>query len=660
MAIHRDRQKAYVVSADGSKLAVIDLKTRSLESEVSVSKHARHIVVDEKLDLAAVANKEKKRIEVVDLKTLQVVQTHDNLPGQPYALALNPDTHMVVVATKEAHGLSLLDLEAKKLTPSYANLPEKPESVAVSVRYNLAVVTVHDSNEVRFIELPNPVPVLKEIVPPDVTVPAPAFAMMAVGEHFVDASKVYLDGKPLTTRWKDPDHLEADIPADILKTAGLHAVKVVTPAPAGGESATLTFTAKNPVPVLTAVNPVEVFAKKGNQAITLTGRQFLSSSEVFFGAQKLVATYVNDTRLTAVIPGTLLLESGVVPITVFNPGPGGGSSGFINLTVRKAGPSISAFTPKEGPVGTTVTITGDNFDALSPGSNRVKFNGALATVVTATATQIKAIVPLAATSGPISVANAEGEDTSSEPFTVVLTEDFKIALAPGVLKLPLGGNAAALVSLTSTGLKPYQQLVELSVTGLPAGVTASFAQARLSALQPVLLTLTSTMAVSPATYPIAVEAKGLSDGRTVARTHAFTLEVLAAGTTTLSGRVLHAADDSPFVGAVVRLGSDSAVTNEAGQYRFLSPALRGDQVILIDGHTANTPAVEYPSSIAMPVMIVDGKDNLALTSYLQGINTNQFTAIVPGSAASVTNPRYRISSLRFPRRDPHGLGRQTD
>jgi RHS repeat-associated protein len=135
------------------------------------------------------------------------------------------------------------------------------------------------------------------------------------------------------------------------------------------------------------------------------------------------------------------------------------------------------------------------------------------------------------------------------------------------VKLPLGGNSAVLIRLTSTGLKPYQQLIDLNVTGLPAGVEASFSQARLSPLQPVLLTL-----------------KGTS----------------------------------------------------------------GDQVVLIDGNTNNTPDTEYPASIVMPVRIIDGQDNIVLTAYLQGIDTSKFTAITPGLAATVTTPEIPNFALKIP------------
>ncbi|WP_211357694.1 RHS repeat-associated core domain-containing protein [Denitratisoma oestradiolicum] len=126
------------------------------------------------------------------------------------------------------------------------------------------------------------------------------------------------------------------------------------------------------------------------------------------------------------------------------------------------------------------------------------------------------------------------------------------------------------------------------------------------------------------------------------------MTVLDASATTVSGRVLHAEDDRPFVGARLRLGGQETYTDETGYYRFLNPPVLGDQVILIDGHTANTVALRYPSAIAMPVMIQAGRDNLALTSYLQAVDAAKAVTIVPGQGTSVMMADLPNYSLNIP------------
>lgn len=79
-------------------------------------------------------------------------------------------------------------------------------------------------------------------------------------------------------------------------------------------------------------------------------------------------------------------------------------------------PRISNFTPKQGPVGTQVTITGSGFD----NSTVVKFspNKPAQQVIVINQTTISCKVPPGAVTGPITVSNPAGADTSSEDFEV--------------------------------------------------------------------------------------------------------------------------------------------------------------------------------------------------------------------------------------------------
>ena len=90
----------------------------------------------------------------------------------------------------------------------------------------------------------------------------------------------------------------------------------------------------------------------------------------------------------------------------------------LSISLTGAGPTITAFSPTTGPVGTTVTISGTGF-STTISQNTVTFNGTIATITSATATQIVTSVPIdEATSGPISVTTPNGTATSSTPFTV--------------------------------------------------------------------------------------------------------------------------------------------------------------------------------------------------------------------------------------------------
>src|SRR5215217_6278399 len=75
-----------------------------------------------------------------------------------------------------------------------------------------------------------------------------------------------------------------------------------------------------------------------------------------------------------------------------------------------AGPTIIGFTPQSGTAGTVVVISGNGFSSTLA-ENTVKFNSALAVVSEASATQITATVPSAASTGKITV--TVGNQTAS-------------------------------------------------------------------------------------------------------------------------------------------------------------------------------------------------------------------------------------------------------
>ena len=82
-------------------------------------------------------------------------------------------------------------------------------------------------------------------------------------------------------------------------------------------------------------------------------------------------------------------------------------------TVASA-PTISGFSPRSGPVGTTVTIRG----AALAHARAVTFNGVRATVTSDKTSTIRARVPKGATTGRVQVATAAGRVTSATAFTV--------------------------------------------------------------------------------------------------------------------------------------------------------------------------------------------------------------------------------------------------
>lgn len=94
------------------------------------------------------------------------------------------------------------------------------------------------------------------------------------------------------------------------------------------------------------------------------------------------------------------------------------ASGNITSIRRLTSDALAIFTfsPHEGIPGDQVTILGVGFGS---GVTDVSFNGASAAIVNVTASRVIAIVPAAATTGPITVMTPRGSVSTSSPFTIV-------------------------------------------------------------------------------------------------------------------------------------------------------------------------------------------------------------------------------------------------
>jgi RHS repeat-associated protein len=640
LAVHTGRGLAYLATED-RKLKVMELATRSLTATLELGFKANAIAVDEGLDKAVLTTDSDDKAHVLNLATLQLETSHV-LPKYPGAVSIQPDTHVAAIASRESDKLSLLDLTTGTLTSGFTTI-DKVHAVAVSGRYNQALALSGENDDVAFVQLPNPVPVLETLAPMQAAAGSPALTVTLTGKGFTDASRAWFGETELVTRWLSATQLEADVTAALLASPASVPVTVRNPAPAGGTSNALTFTVGG-APVLASIQPDSTIADGQPKTLVLTGENFASGASVLFGAATLPAGFQSSTSLVVTVPGNLTGAPGVVPVSVVN--PGGQISNALPFTLTPA-LAITGFSPASGPVGTAVAISGIGFDPVTS-NNLVRFNGEIAGIVSGNAGLLNAIVPPRATTGPITVAKGAMVATSAAAFTVLDREAFDITLAPTAVQVPLGGFGNVRVRLTSTGLNSYPYAANLAVAGLPGGITASFDRATVAVGQDAVLTLGATAGASAGSSNLMITATGAAGVGTQVRTVQLAMEVLAAGATTVTGRVFHADDGKPFVGARIRLGGTHVFTDESGTYRFISPPLLGDQVLLIDGNTNNTPQFEFPSGIAMPVMIVAGQDNKVLTSYIGQVDATRFTAIVPGQAASVTDAEIPDFSLNIP------------
>lgn len=159
------------------------------------------------------------------------------------------------------------------------------------------------------------------------------------------------------------------------------------------------------------------------------------------GKPEIIATSESGNRFSIFknlhTSGALTAASFAAPFNTTVTAPRGVTTGDLNLDgkpeiiiTRAAGllvvyenlisanpPTIASFTPASGSIGTTITITGTNFDP-TPANNVVFFGAVRANVTAASTTQLTVTVPVGATHQPISVTSNNLIGYSQHPFTV--------------------------------------------------------------------------------------------------------------------------------------------------------------------------------------------------------------------------------------------------
>ncbi|MGH9410197.1 MAG: beta strand repeat-containing protein [Vicinamibacterales bacterium] len=150
--------------------------------------------------------------------------------------------------------------------------------------------------------------------------------------------------------------------------------------------------------------------------VTINGTGFsatTSDDTVTFNGTAATVTSATTNTLTVVVPSGA--TSGTIGVTT--PSGSATSGSPFTVTTGNAAPTITAFTPSVGVAGTSVTITGANFDA-APSNDRLHFNTTAAPPASVTTTTIGVNVPAPATSGHLSVATPFGMAVSTDDFFI--------------------------------------------------------------------------------------------------------------------------------------------------------------------------------------------------------------------------------------------------
>jgi subtilisin-like proprotein convertase family protein len=216
--------------------------------------------------------------------------------------------------------------------------------------------------------------------------------------------------------------------------------------PDGYSSSQYSFPVNAPPPLITSISPASANAGSGAFNLTVNGSTFHHASVVRWNGSSRPSTLLYSgglvSGLRAAINASDISSPGSASVTVYSPGPGGGTSGGKTFTVGSSGPTISGVSPSSvigANSAQTLTIYGSSFQ--SPAQVRIRAP-AFGVDTTKSATYVN--------SGQVQVSATFGTDPATWNVQVINpgpafsgTYDFPVNAPPPAITSLKPSNAAA-------------------------------------------------------------------------------------------------------------------------------------------------------------------------------------------------------------------------
>jgi hypothetical protein len=386
--------------------------------------------------------------------------------------------------------------------------------------------------------------------------------------------------------------------------------------------------------------------------VTLYGIGFSatpSQNTVTFNGTTASVSASTTTSITVSVPSGS--TTGTIGVT--SPLGSATSGTSFQVTSAIATPTISSFTPTIGVIGTSVTVSGTNFETLLA-HNRLGLNASRAVPTSGSATSLTTSVPIRTASGRFSITTPSGTATSTSDFFVVpppfATGDVQYtgrttAGTSASVAITTSGKIGLLLVDATAGERISVKFVPGPISGAtlyrPDAVVAATASIGVltALMEPQLVpstgtlailvdptnTATGTMTVTPYSIPADIAGTILTDGTAVTPTIG-AAEPGRNAAYTYSGTSGHrmSLSVSSGVGATVSLlnpnGSTLASTVSGAVATFIEPATLGStdtHTVRVDPTGANTGSVtlklyDVPADLTGTLTINDPATSLSL------------------------------------------------
>jgi uncharacterized protein (TIGR03437 family) len=192
----------------------------------------------------------------------------------------------------------------------------------------------------------NPTPSLFIASPNAVPPGGQSFMLYVKGDNFQPNSVVRWNGNDRPTTLITGTQLQATIPAGDIASAGTATVTVFTPGPGGGTSNPLNvnISTDNPLPVLTRLSPDTIAVGSSSLTLNVFGSAFTSNSVIRVNNNDRPTMFVGSTQLSTMLQASDVATDINHIVRVMTPGPGGGTSEVLVLSIVPCNYTLSSTT----------------------------------------------------------------------------------------------------------------------------------------------------------------------------------------------------------------------------------------------------------------------------------------------------------------------------
>jgi len=286
--------------------------------------------------------------------------------------------------------------------------------------------------------------------------------------------------------------------------------------------------------------------------------------------------------------------------------------------------AIFAFMPTHGEAGTQVAIQGQGFDS-NAANDTVSFNGTVATILSASSTQLVTAVPSGATTGPISV--TVGSQTAASATSFIVDDT---GVPPTITQVsPQIASVGSTITVTGAHLDPVAGYTRVQMGGRDIPTLAALSDTQLQYVVPSdgatgYVAVETPYGLATSTLPVVVLPSGVSASSVVSSGNAtvngggVNLSIGASGQT---GVVTFTAPQSGWVSLQASAISTSA---SSINYTVYAP---GNGVIQQGTISSTSPSIHLPHLAAGANYLVLIQPSGAGAQMTLGVETNALLAI---------------------------------